>query len=167
MDFTLRKWRAEDLESLVKYANNYNIAKNLTNQFPYPYTAENGLNFINMAAGASPTRIFAIDINGEAVGGIGVHPQTDVECKNAEMGYWLGEPFWGKGIITKAILQMADYGFSTFDINRIFARPYGSNIGSQKALEKAGFKLEAKFDKVFFKFGVYEDGLVYAVRRTS
>jgi [ribosomal protein S5]-alanine N-acetyltransferase len=107
----------------------------------------------------------AIDINGEAIGGIGIHPKDDIECKNAEMGYWLGEPFWGNGIITKAVLQMVDYGFVNFEIDRIFARPFGTNIASQKVLEKTGFVLEARFAKTLFKFGEYQDELIYAIRR--
>jgi RimJ/RimL family protein N-acetyltransferase len=107
----------------------------------------------------------AIDINGEACGGIGIHPQDDIQCKNAELGYWLGEPFWGKGIITSAILQMVENGFNSFDINRIFARPFGSNLASQKVLEKTGFILEAKLEKTLFKNGIYEDELIYAIRK--
>lgn len=165
MDFKLRPWTMEDLNSLVRYANNYKIAKNLTNKFPFPYTEENGRGFIEFALSQEPNHIRAIDVNGEAVGGIGIHPKGDIECKNAEMGYWIGEPFWGKGIMTKAIIQMIDYGFDNFEIDRIFARPFGSNIGSQKALEKAGFTLEGRFEKTLYKFGEYEDELIYAVRR--
>ncbi len=155
----------DDLDSLVKYANNYKIARNLTNKFPYPYTEEDGKNFINFASEESKNRIFAIEIDGEACGGIGLHPQSDVQCKNVELGYWLAEPFWGKGIMAKAITRIVVHGFDTMEINRIFARPFGSNIASQKVLEKTGFMLEARFDKTFYKFGEYEDELIYAIRR--
>ena len=104
-------------------------------------------------------------MDGKAAGGIGIHPQEDIYCKNAEMGYWLAEPYWGKGIITKAVLQMIDYAFANFDISRIYARPFGTNIGSQKVLEKAGFKLEARIEGSLFKKGEYLDELIYAVRR--
>ena len=77
----------------------------------------------------------------------------------------MAEPFWGQGIITKAIIQMVDYGFTTWDITRIFARPFGTNIASQRALEKTGFVLEAKFEKCLFKNNEYVDELVYAIRR--
>lgn len=164
MNFTLRPWTYNDLESLVKHANNYEIAKNMTDKFPFPYSIENGKNFIEFATKDFPSHILAIEINGQAVGGIGIHPQTDIQCKNAELGYWLAEPFWGQGIITKAIAQMLDYGFKTWDINRIFARPFGTNIGSQRVLEKAGFILEGRFEKSLFKNGEYLDELVYAVR---
>jgi len=165
MDFKLRSWNLNDLDSLVKYANNYKIAKNLTDQFPHPYTKENGEAFIEMATKNDPLTIFAIEINGQAAGGIGLHPQQDIHCKNAELGYWLAEPYWGKGIITQAIKQIVPYGFKKFKIDRIFARPFENNIGSQKALIKAGFILEGKFDKVLYKNGEYLDELIYAVRK--
>lgn len=166
MNFTLRKWSKHDLTSLVKYANNYNIAKNLTNLFPNPYTVEHGKTFIEKANSSNTNLILAIDINGEAIGGIGLHPQNDIHVRNAELGYWLAEPFWGKGIITNAIKQMIPIGFNELDIDRIFARPFGTNIGSQKVLEKAGFKLEGRFEKTIFKNGEYIDELIYAVRKT-
>jgi RimJ/RimL family protein N-acetyltransferase len=165
MQFHLRPWRTEDLHSLVKFANNYNIAKNLTDAFPHPYTIENGKAFIEMATHSSPPNIVAIEINGEASGAIGVHPQKDIYRKNAELGYWLAEPYWGKGIMSKAITEMVDYAFNNFDMYRIYARPFGYNIASQKALEKAGFILEARIEKAFFKNEVYTDELIYAVRR--
>ena len=165
MEFKLRSWNFNDLESLVKYANNYKIAKNLTNQFPHPYTRDNGEAFIAMATKNDPLTIFAIEINGQAAGGIGLHPQQDIHCKNAELGYWLAEPYWGKGIITQAIKQIVAYGFKTFEIDRIFARPFENNIGSQKVLIKSGFILEGKFDKVLYKNGEYLDELIYAVRK--
>lgn len=167
MELILRPWRMDDLDSLVVYANNYKIARNLTDKFPYPYAEEDGKRFINYTLEDKTAHIFAIEIDGKACGGIGLHPRSDVECKNAELGYWLAEPFWGKGIMTKAITQIITYGFENLDINRIFARPYGSNIGSQRVLEKTGFKLEARFEKTFFKFGEYEDELIYAVRKEN
>ena len=165
MQFLLRPWAPTDLDSLVRHANNSDIAKFLTDAFPHPYTEDNGKAFIAFATKDDPIHIFAIDVEGEAVGGIGIHPQADVQRKNAELGYWLAEPFWGKGIITNAIKQIIEFGFKTYDINRIFARPYGTNIGSQKVLEKAGFVLEGRFEKTIFKNGEFLDELVYAVRR--
>ncbi|MBC7889310.1 MAG: GNAT family N-acetyltransferase [Ferruginibacter sp.] len=167
MNFSLRPWQMEDLNSLVKYANNNDIAKYMNDQFPHPYTIESGKAFIQMTMKDSPVHIFAIEINGQAVGGIGIHPQEGIQRKNAELGYWLAQPFWGNGIITKAIGQMTAFGFKNYDINRIFARPFGTNIASRKVLENAGFTLEAQFSKTFFKNGEYLDELVYAVRRNA
>ncbi|MFZ4707645.1 MAG: GNAT family N-acetyltransferase [Bacteroidales bacterium] len=165
MDFTLRKWTTRDLESLVKHANNIKIARNMSNAFPYPYTVKFGHRYISKAITIKPTQIFAIAIDDEAVGSIGVYPQTDIHCRNAEMGYWLAEPNWGQGITTEAIRQMVVYSFNALNIDRIFARPFGSNIASQRVLEKAGFILEAKFEKTIFKNGEYLDELFYAIRK--
>lgn len=165
MNFSLRPWTIDDLDSLVKYGNNKNIAKFMMDKFPHPYTPEKGKQFIEYAVSHKPLHLFAIEINGEACGGIGIHPQDDIHCKNAELGYWLAEPFWGKGIISNAIVQMVDYGFMNFDITRIFARPFGTNAASQKVLEKAGFKFEGRIENSLFKNGEFIDELIYAVRR--
>lgn len=165
MEFKLRPFEIDDLQSLVKHANNEKIAQFMTNQFPHPYTTETGKAFIELCMSHNPTRIFTFDINGEASGGIGIHPQADIMCKNAELGYWLAEPFWNNGIVSKAVIQALDYGFKTFDINRIYARPFSNNLASQKVLEKCGFKLEARIEKNIFKNGDYLDELIYAVRR--
>lgn len=165
MNFRLRQWHESDLDQLVMLADNVKIARMLTDKFPHPYTKENAEWFIEFASSHDPQQIFAIDIDGKACGGIGIHPQDDVFYKNAELGYWLGEPYWGNGVMTRAVKKMVAYGFQTFDLERIFARPYGTNIASQKLLEKIGFKLEAKFDKICFKMGEWEDLYVYAVRR--
>lgn len=163
---TLRPWQLSDHGSMVAFANNFNIAKNLTDKFPYPYTEKDGISYLNMVMMDDPVRVFAIDIDGVAVGSIGVFPQDDIHRLNAEMGYWLAEPYWGKGIVTQAIRLMVDYSFRTFPIDRIFARPFGSNIASQRVLEKAGFVLEGRFDKALIKNGVLEDELYYAFRRS-
>jgi ribosomal-protein-alanine N-acetyltransferase len=167
MEFTLRHWNMDDLDRLVQIANNPNIANNLTDKFPLPYTEAAGRAFIEMAMKNTPRNIFAIDIEGLASGGIGLHPQEDVHRKNAELGYWLAEPYWGKGIVPRAITQIVEYGFKTFDIQRIFARPYGTNLASQRVLEKCGFKLEARLEKTLFKNEEYKDEVIYAVRRMS
>jgi len=167
MDFVLRPWTLDDIDSLVKHANNPNIAANLTDAFPSPYHRENGEAFIQMALKHDPTQIFAIELHGEAAGGIGLHPQADVHRMNMELGYWLAEVHWGKGIMTEAVKQMVDYGFKTFQVDRIFARPFGTSIGSQRVLEKAGFILEGRFEKALYKNGEFQDELIYAVRRET
>jgi len=167
MKYILRKWNNNDVSSLVKYANNWEVAKNLTDKFPYPYAENDALYFIKYASKEKSNIIFAIEINGEACGGIGLHPQTDIHKKNAELGYWLGEPFWGNGIITAAIKEVIKLGFSKLDIDRIFARPFGSNIASQRVLEKTGFVLEGEFEKTIWKKDKYEDEMVYGIRRTK
>lgn len=165
MKISLRPFVLTDLNNLVKFAGNKKIFDNLTDQFPHPFTEEKGVQFIKKVNSEKPHHVLAIDLNGELIGAIGVHPQSDVYRKNAEMGYWLAESYWGKGYISQAIPKMVKYGFEHFDFTRIFARPYGHNIASQKALEKSGFKLEARLEKTFFKNGKFEDEMIYAVRR--
>lgn len=163
--FNLRRWKLSDLDNLVKYANNWNVAKNLTDVFPHPYTAADGRKFIERVSKVEPIQVFAIETDGAAVGSIGVFPQTDIHRKNAEMGYWLAEPFWGKGIMTEAIQQALHHAFRSFEIDRVFARPFGSNLPSQRILEKNNFVLEARFNQTIIKNGVYHDELVYGIRR--
>lgn len=155
----------KEISDLVHYANNWNIAKNLTDKFPFPYTEEHGKTFIEFASKGNPIHIFAIEIEGRAAGGIGIHPQDDIHRKNAELGYWLAEPYWGKGIMSIAINNVVDFAFETYNINRVFARPFGTNIASQKVLEKNKFVLEGKFEKVLIKDGILIDELIYAIRR--
>jgi [ribosomal protein S5]-alanine N-acetyltransferase len=163
--FTLRPWTMDDIDSLVRHANNLNVARFMTDRFPHPYTREKAVSFIEFANSEFPVHIFAIEVNGEACGGIGIHPQQDISRRNAELGYWLGEEHWNKGIVSRAITQMVNFAFSTFDIDRVFARPFGTNTASQRVLEKSGFTLEARFEKTLYKMGEKVDELYYAIRR--
>lgn len=163
--FTLRPFTLDDLPALVEHANDPSVAAHLTDSFPHPYTEEAGRFFLNEAIKPVPLRR-CIDIGGEACGAIGLHPKQDLWRLNMEMGYWLAKEHRGKGIMTEAIKQMGVLGFATFpDIVRIYATPFGSNIASQRALEKAGFILEAKLIGTLVKNGVTQDEWIYAVRR--
>lgn len=166
-EFILRPWTTEDAESLQHFANNPKVANNLMDRFPHPYSLEDAHRFIVMAQSHQPVQIMAIEIEGKAAGGIGVHPADDIYRRNAELGYWIAEPYWGRGIATAAVKQITDYAFSNFDIDRIFARPFGNNLASQKILQKAGYVLEARLAQTFFKNGRYEDELIYARRRDN
>ena len=157
MEYTLRPFRKEDAPAIAEYANNWNIAKYLSDSFPHPYSIEDANNFIEMATKDDPIHIFTVDIGGKASGGVGLHFKSGEMRKNMELGYWLAEPFWGNGIISSAIPQVVKFGFEHYDITRIFARSYGNNIGSQRVLEKAGFTFEAKFEKTIFKGGEFVD----------
>lgn len=163
--FELRPFRMDDLPALVRHANDPTVAANLTDAFPHPYTEESGRWFLNEAMKDVPLRR-CIDIGGECCGAIGLHPKADLWRRNMELGYWLAKEHRGKGIITEAIKQMVVLGFATFpDVVRIYATPFGSNIASRRALEKAGFELEAKLSGTLFKLGKFEDEWIYAVRR--
>lgn len=165
VNFLLRPFTMDDLPALVKHANDPSVAANLTDSFPHPYTEESGRHFLQEAMKDLPMRR-CIDIGGECCGAIGLHPKPDLWRHNLELGYWLAKEQRGKGIMTEAIKQMVELGFATFpDIVRIYATPFGSNIASQMALEKAGFRLEAKLERTLFKNGRFEDEWIYAVRR--
>ena len=158
----------DDLENLVLFANNINIARNLTNRFPFPYTRADGEGFIKFAKMKGYHRIFAIEVDGVACGAVGIYPLEDIFFKNAELGYWLAEPYWNKGIMPIAVAKMVEFTFENLlDIDRIFARPFAHNLGSQRVLEKNGFVLEAKFEKTLFKNNEYIDEWVYAIRRPN
>lgn len=165
MEFKLRPFTMDDVDSLAKHANNPRIAMFLTDAFPHPYTKEDAVRFITLASKDNPARIFAIEVNGEVAGGIGIHPQADIYKRNAELGYWLAEHYWGKGIISKAIPLAVKIAFENYDIDRVFARPFSTNGASQRVLEKAGFALEARFEKTLIKNGELIDELVYAIRK--
>ena len=165
MHFTLRPFRPDDLSALVKHANDPTVAAHLTDAFPHPYTEAHGRAFIEQALQSPPLRR-CIDIGGEGVGAIGLHPKTDLWRRNLELGYWLAKEHRGQGIMTEAIRQMVQLGFAEFpEITRIYAIPFGSNVASQKALEKAGFVLEATLIGTLVKNGTVEDEWIYAVRR--
>ena len=161
----LRPWGMDDLPSLVKYANNKKIFDNMRDMFPHPYYEEHGITFINMALVHNPVQIFAIDLNGEAIGSVGIFPQSDISRINAEIGYWIAEPFWGQGAATFAVKEIIKYGFNTFDISRIFAVPFPLNIASQKVLTNARLKHEATLEKAIIKNGVVMDEMIYAIRK--
>lgn len=163
----LRPWQPGDIDDLIFHGNNPRVAAFMMDQFPHPYTREAAEQFISKTMQYNPAQVFAITIDNKAIGGIGIYPQTDISRMNAEIGYWLGEKFWNKGIITKCIPKIVEYGFSTFDIDRIFARPFGTNIASQKALEKCGFILEGRFKNTWIKNNERFDELIYAIRKAE
>lgn len=153
----LRKIQHEDRRTLVTLANNPNIAYNLRDDFPHPYSLEDADHFIYHAQKASPTKRFCIEKNGTYVGNIGLHPQEDIYQKSAEIGYFIGEPFWGQGIGSEAVKLMVAYGFEQLNFHRIFAGVFSYNEGSKRILEKAGFSFEGSAKDAVFKNGVFYD----------
>ncbi len=163
MEFKLRPWNMNDLDSVWKHANNPNITKFMSDGFPG--NKNKWRSFLEFASNDETILYRAIEINGEAAGGTGISPQKDYRRKNAELGYWLSEDYWGLGIMTRAIGEIVKLSFDKFDINRIFATPFETNYASHRVLEKAGFTLEARFEKNLIKNGELLDELVYAIRR--
>jgi [ribosomal protein S5]-alanine N-acetyltransferase len=158
----VRTWRASDLSSLVANANNRKIWVNLRDRFPHPYTAAEGRRFIRTARSMEPETLFAIAVGDEAVGGIGFALQTDIDRVSAEIGYWLGEPYWGRGITTEALKALTGYAIERHELTRIFALPFAGNQASCRVLEKAGYVLEARLHRSAIKEGVVVDQLQYA-----
>lgn len=171
MDITLatcllRPWRATDLDSLVRHADNRRIAENLRDQFPHPYTRDAGRLWLEEAVRATRS-IWCIEVDGEAGGGIGVFPKEREERNTAEIGYWLGEAFWGRGIMTEAVGAVTDYAFRTFQVGRIEAGVFEGNSASMRVLEKNGYRLEGRMKERIVKFGVVRDQLMYAKLRSG
>jgi RimJ/RimL family protein N-acetyltransferase len=161
--FVLRPWKDEDAQSLVRHANNEKIAMNLRDGFPHPYTLRDARSWIKMVQENRKDPVFAIDIESEACGGIGLHGGQDVYRFNAEIGYWLSEHHWGKGIVSEAVRIMVRHGFEHYPWTRIFAGVFSNNPASMKVLEKAGFHREAIFSKSVKKRGRYLDEHVYSI----
>jgi ribosomal-protein-alanine N-acetyltransferase len=167
MDFELREWELSDADDVAKYANNEKIACNLRDVFPYPYTIQDARGYIESCLTADKTKqlCYAIVANHHAVGSIGVFLGTDVYRKSAELGYWLAEEYWGKGIMTEAVRKICGKAFDVFDINRIYAEPFTHNIGSRKVLEKTGFVLEGIMRSGVCKGNQIFDYCMYALLR--
>jgi RimJ/RimL family protein N-acetyltransferase len=162
---TVRSWQWRDRDAIVRYANNRKVSINLRDRFPYPYTARDARNWLDVVVDQKPRTDFAIDVAGEAVGGIGFTPQHDVERRSAEIGYWLGEPFWGRGIATEALIVVSEYAFSIFDLWRVFAHEFDWNGASGRVLEKGGYEFEGRLRKSVTKNGRTIDQLMYAIIR--
>ena len=168
MYFILRPWRREDVEDVLRYANNEKIARNLRNIFPYPYIRTDAENFVNSCLEADETcQMFrAIEAEGRAVGSIALCRGGDVYVRTAELGYWLAEDCWRQGIMTQAVRQICREGFEQWDdLVRIYAEPYARNAPSRRVLEKAGFALEGVLRQNVFKEGEVCDSCMYALLR--
>jgi RimJ/RimL family protein N-acetyltransferase len=165
MAVIIRQWTINDLDNLVSYANNINIWNTLRNYFPHPYTKENGEEWLNKTIGQEPVVNFAIDLDGKAVGGIGLILNSDVYIMSAEIGYWIGEPYWGLGIATEALKQIVDYTFYYFDIIRLYAEVFENNKASMRVLEKNGFYLEGVRRKAVIKNGTLMDDYIWVKLR--
>lgn len=162
----VREWHPGDASALAKYANDRRIWLNLRDRFPHPYTLADADAFIALATGMSPTTFFAIAADGEAVGGIGYTLHQDVERISAEIGYWLGTPFWGRGIMTAALDALTRHAFAQHaDLQRIYAVPFEWSSASIRVLEKAGYRLEGRMRQSAIKDGRVSDQLLYAILR--
>jgi [ribosomal protein S5]-alanine N-acetyltransferase len=158
----LRRWQETDVTSLVRHANDRRISGNLRDRFPSPYTDDDAREWIGIASGEEPLHHFAIVVDGEAVGGIGLEPQPDVFRRSVEIGYWLGLEYWGRGIMTEAVCAVTEHAIKTLDVCRVFAGVFDPNPASARVLEKAGFVQEGRLRRCVFKDGRMRDQLLYA-----
>jgi RimJ/RimL family protein N-acetyltransferase len=158
----VRDLNAADADSMARYGNNRKVWLQLRDRFPHPYRRENAEFFLQRVAQQSPTTVWCIDVAGEAAGTIGIVPGTDVERIGAEIGYWLGEPFWGRGIMTEVVRAVTLACLEQFQLVRVFAVPYATNAASCRVLEKAGFVCEGRLRRSALKDGQLLDQFIYA-----
>jgi len=158
---TVRSWRASDAESLTRHANNRRIWLNLRDAFPHPYTQRDARAFLQ-SLNTAPETMFAIEVDGEAAGGIGFVLKPDVERVSAEIGYWLAESVWGRGIATEALEAVTAHAVAAHGLTRLYAVPFAYNTASCRVLEKAGYVLEGRLRKSAIKDGTIIDQMQYA-----
>jgi RimJ/RimL family protein N-acetyltransferase len=157
----------EDAESVVRHANNIKVARQLRDRFPHPYTRANASAFLKAATTSPEPSNLAIDVDGEAIGAIGYVAGIDVERFSAEIGYWIGESHWGRGIASEALVLVTAHVFETLNMLRLFALPFADNAGSIRVLEKAGYVREAVLRSSSVKYGQPRDQLLYARVNTA
>jgi ribosomal-protein-alanine N-acetyltransferase len=158
----VRSWRIADAEALARHADNKKIWLNLRDAFPHPYTVRDARDFIKSLRERAPETTFAIDVGGEAAGSVGFVLRHDVERVSAEIGYWLAEPFWGRGITTEALAAVTRHAIAVHTLTRVYALPFAWNAASCRVLEKAGYVLEARLRRSAIKNGIITDQLQYA-----
>lgn len=167
MKCQIRKWKLSDAADLASALNNEKVLNYLRDGLPYPYTQKDAQHYINSILSSNPNETFAyaIDVDGKAVGSIGAFRQGNIHFRTAELGYYLAEDYWGKGIMTQAVKQLCQKLFAETDILRIFAEPFAYNIGSRRVLEKAGFQLEGILKRNAVKNGRVLDMAMYALTK--
>src|SRR5262245_54124920 len=158
----VRSWELSDVDSIARYADNRRIWINLRDAFPHPYTRHHAREFIRATRQRTPETTFAIVVDHEAIGSVGFVLHPAVERVSAEIGYWLAEPFWGRGIATDALLGVTRYAIETHGLTRVYALPFAWNAASCRVLEKAGFVLEARLRRSAIKDGAVTDQMQYA-----
>lgn len=159
----LRELSIKDKGQLASLCNNKKIWDNVRDYIPFPYTESDATDFIEHCRREKPTTTFAIVKHAELVGVIGLVKQTDVYRLTAEIGYWVGEPYWGHGIATQAVKLITDYGFNKLGLIRIYTGIFDFNVPSQKVLEKAGYKLDCIFKSSVIKNGKVCDEFMYSM----
>ncbi|MDE5698189.1 MAG: GNAT family N-acetyltransferase [Lachnospiraceae bacterium] len=165
----IRKWQLSDAGDLAAALSNKNIQDNLRDGLPYPYTVQDGVDFITAMISADETETFAFAVTADdkVIGSIGVFRQGNIHRQTAEMGYYIAEAYWGRGIMTEAVRQTCEYVFAQSDIIRIYAEPFADNAASCRVLEKAGFQYEGTLRSNAVKNGKVTDMKMYALLKTE
>lgn len=165
----IRKWELSDAKNIAAALSNKRVQDNLRDGLPYPYTEQDGIDFISdmLSADENETFAFAITVDHIAIGSIGVFRQGNIHRQTAELGYYIAEEYWGKGIITEAVRQICEYVFGKSDIIRIYAEPFACNTASCRALEKAGFQYEGTLRSNAVKNGKVIDMKMYALLKVE
>lgn len=157
----IRPWKPEDAGPLATICNNKNIWMNVRDRFPHPYTVGNAVEWISYTLAQKPMQSFAITYKGNVAGAIGVTPKDDIYRKSIEIGYFIGETFWGKGIASEAVALLLEYIKKHFDVIRIYAEVFEHNKASMRVLQKNGFHLEGVREKAVVKNYVVMDDYVW------
>ncbi len=157
----LHNLQVSDAQLFADLANDSRISQNTSDRFPQPYTFSDAETFIKRFSLQNPCSVFGIQYGTDLVGGIGLHFRDDIYCKTAELGYWVGLDFWGKGIASEAIRLILDLGFSKFDLQVVVAHVFGRNMVSQHVLKKNGFTCLGTIPNGAFKLGKYEDDVIF------
>ncbi len=160
--YHIRSFSDKDIRSIARYANNPRIAANLRNRFPYPYTIDDAEKWLEYVKSKRSETNFAIATPSEAIGGIGLEFMDDIHYQTAELGYWIGENYWGRGIMTAAVTVFTEYALKNYDLIRIFAAIFESNPASVRVIEKAGYTFEGRLRRSVNKNGRILDELMYA-----
>ncbi len=165
----IRKWKLSDAAALAVAISNKKILNNLRDGLPYPYTEKDGADFISdmLSANEDETFAFAITVDNNVIGNIGVFRQENIHRQTAELGYYISEEYWGKGIMTEAVKQICEYVFSNSDIIRIYAEPFAYNTASCRVLEKAGFQYEGTLRNNAVKNGKVIDMKMYSILKAE
>ena len=158
----IRPWAESDAESLHRHANNRQVSMHLRDRFPFPYELQHARTFLAWIRQQPMPTVWAIEVDGEAVGGIGIELHQDVERVSAEVGYWLGQTVWGRGIATDALRGLTAEAFNRFDLTRIYAVPFADHGASVRVLQKAGYMLEGRMRQSAIKDGKIRDQVLYA-----
>ncbi len=165
MKCRIRKWELSDAKDLAAALSNKKVQDNLRDGLPYPYTEQDGKEFISamLSADESETFAFAITVDNMVIGSIGIFRQGNIHSQTAELGYYIAEEYWGKGIMTEAVKQICEYVFAKSDIIRIYAEPFAYNIASCRVLEKVGFQYEGTLRSNAVKNGKVIDMEMYSL----